>query len=114
MSDDAKLYRCMGGRHCTHTPGTCTATNTEYQAKANAECQAKTNPYTVIFYVDGDYAVETFVERVKAANPSAAFDAAVQQAIGHRRTSTGRSLSESDYKAATEIAIFEGSPSFAH
>lgn len=74
---------------------------------------AKISPYTVIFYVDGDYAVETFVERVKAANPSSAFDAAVQQAIDHRRTSTGRSLSESDYKDAIEIAIFEGNPAFA-
>lgn len=34
MTDEAKLYRCMGGNRCNHVPGTCTATNTEYQAKA--------------------------------------------------------------------------------
>lgn len=33
MSEEAKLYRCMGRPHCKHIPGTCTATNTEYQKR---------------------------------------------------------------------------------
>ena len=33
MSDQEKLYRCMGGKHCNHIPGSCTATNTTYQGR---------------------------------------------------------------------------------
>lgn len=33
MSDQEKLYRCMGGKHCNHIPGSCTATNTAYQGR---------------------------------------------------------------------------------
>ena len=44
MTDEAKLYRCMGGNRCNHVPGTCTATNTEYQAKAK-EKQSMTDDH---------------------------------------------------------------------
>lgn len=33
---DRALFRCMGGDHCAHLPGTCTA-DPEYQAQIRAE-----------------------------------------------------------------------------
>ena len=40
------LIRCMGGNRCSHTPGTCTASNVEYQAKAKAQIEAYAPPAT--------------------------------------------------------------------
>lgn len=65
-------------------------------------------PYTVIFYIDADYAVETFVEHVMATSPSEAFDVAVAQAKEDGGTSSGRSLSSDSYDLATEIVTFDG------
>ena len=65
-------------------------------------------PYTVIFYIDAEYAVETFVEHVTAASPSEAFDVAVAQVKEDGGTTSGRSLSEDAYELATEIVTFDG------
>jgi hypothetical protein len=65
-------------------------------------------PYTVIFYVDGDYHVETFVEHVTADNSHDAFRAATKQAREHGCTSSGRGLPANAYHAATEIVTYAG------
>ena len=57
-------------------------------------------PYTVIFYVDGDYRVHTFVEHVMADSQSEAFDNAVRQAQEHVEAGC-------DLGYATEIVTYE-------
>lgn len=58
-------------------------------------------PYTVIFYVDGDYAVHTFVEQVMAKDTSEAWRIAVKQADkGY--------LTGCDFDNATEIITLSG------
>ena len=76
MSDEAKLYRCMGGSRCNHTPGTCTATNAEYQAKAKAK-QIMTNhepkrPPADMAGLDG------LIERLQNTGLQSAAEAATQ------------------------------------
>jgi hypothetical protein len=68
----------------------------------------KKKPYTVIFYIDGDYSVETFVQHVMANDAGHAFDVAVWQAKRDGGTSSGRTLPEWEYDNATEIATFDG------
>ncbi len=65
-------------------------------------------PYTVVFYVDGDYGVETFVEEVMAKEVGTAFEKAVKKARKDGGTSSGRSLSRNDWDNATEISTFHG------
>ncbi len=69
---------------------------------------AKLKPYTVIFYVDGDRAVETFVERVMAQNSARAWDAAVRAAKKDGGTTSGYSLDDHEWENATEIVTFSG------
>jgi len=60
-------------------------------------------PYTVIFFIDGDYAVEHFVERVWASSPGAAFDNALveaQEKYSH--------VPSHSWRDATEVATFAG------
>lgn len=65
-------------------------------------------PYTVIFYIDTERAVEYFVERVIASTLQNAFDVAVQQAKYSGCSSSGHSIAEYEWESATEIAIFVG------
>lgn len=65
-------------------------------------------PFTVIFYIDGDRAVETFTEHVLAADPSDAWDVAKAQALESGASSSGYSLSEDDFEGATEIMTIAG------
>lgn len=62
-------------------------------------------PFTVIFYIDGDHCVETFMEHVIAASSSEAFDLAVAQA---KEVGRPWGLFDGDYLNATEIATFDG------
>lgn len=70
-------------------------------------------PYTVIFYIDGDRAMETFVERVRAYNASEAFEAAVEQAKGSGLSSSGYPIPDWEWENATEIITFKGYPDAA-
>lgn len=64
--------------------------------------------FTVIFYVDGNHGVETYVEHVSVPSKMEAFNAAVAQAIGGGTSSSGYSLDEDEFEHATEIATFDG------
>lgn len=63
-------------------------------------------PYTVIFYVDGDYSVQTYVEHVHADSAALAWDKAVEAA---RDRGIGRYLEH-----ATEIITLLGHHEAAH
>lgn len=65
-------------------------------------------PYTVVFLVDADRSVETFVQEVDAADRAEAFDLAVAKARANGGTSSGRSLRDHEWAAATEISVFAG------
>jgi hypothetical protein len=65
-------------------------------------------PYTVVFHVDGDYGVETFVQEVVATGPGTAYDLGVEKAREDGGTSSGRTLSSSDWDNASEIGVFVG------
>ena len=73
-------------------------------------------PYTVVFYIDGDRHVETFVQEVFAENPRDAWGKAVQQAREDGGTSSGHSLCDEEYGRATEITtlIGHGLSAYAH
>lgn len=70
-------------------------------------------PYTVIFYIDGDRAMETFVERVRAYTSDGAFVAAVKQAKDSGCSSSGYSIADWEWDNATEIVTFKGYPDSA-
>lgn len=65
-------------------------------------------PYTVIFYIDGDYGVDTFVQRVYASDHIAAFENALVEAQESGGSSSGRSIPSHAWEHATEIATFAG------
>lgn len=65
-------------------------------------------PFTVIFYIDGEYSVETFVQRVHAESSIAAWDIAVKEAKKEGATSSGRPLHSYEWNDATEIVTFDG------
>lgn len=60
-------------------------------------------PYTVIFYIDGDYSVHTFVEHVLANSSADAFDVAVEQA-----KDTYLDIRSHEWENATGITTFDG------
>ncbi len=62
--------------------------------------------FTVLFFIDGDYGVETFAEHVNATDGSDAFDKAVRKAKRDGATSSGRPVR--DWSAATEIVTYAG------
>ena len=70
-------------------------------------------PYTVIFYIDTDKAVETFVEKVMANDASHAWDVAIWQARESGCSSSGHSIGDWEWDSATEIVTFEGHPTEA-
>ena len=63
---------------------------------------------TVIFYIDADKAVETFVEEVTVKNISDALAAGVKSARASGSSSSGHQVAEYEWANATEIAILEG------
>lgn len=63
-------------------------------------------PYTVIFYIDGDYAVQTFVEHVTASDAGAAWNVAVDQAKAEQRGWGG--IASREFDNATEITTLDG------
>ena len=65
-------------------------------------------PFTVIFYIDVDRSMETFVEKVTAKNGSDAWDKAVKQARDSGCTSSGYSLGSWEWEGATEIITLDG------
>jgi hypothetical protein len=65
-------------------------------------------PFTVVFYVDGDYGVEAFAREVVAKNTTDAYEFAVQAAKDDGGTSSGRTLSESEWQNVTEIDVYLG------
>jgi hypothetical protein len=64
-------------------------------------------PYTVIFYIDADYGVHTFVEHVTAADSSDAWDKAVAQAKAEQGGSFG-GIRSYEFDSCTEITTFDG------
>jgi len=69
---------------------------------SNSDAPAALQPFTVVFYRDGDYGVDTYVEQVEAADQFAAFEAAVEQAIKLYK------LPQRFRDGATEIITFKG------
>lgn len=69
--------------------------------------------YTVIFYIDGERAVEPFVEKVMARDASHAWDVALWQAKESGATMSGNRLFDYEWDHATEVITFEGHPSEA-
>lgn len=65
-------------------------------------------PFTVIFFIDADKAVETFVEHVTAPNGSEAWEIAKKQALDSGCSSSGYSLDADDFEHATEIITLDG------
>jgi hypothetical protein len=65
-------------------------------------------PFTVIFFVDGDHGVESFVQQVQALRSGDAFELAVEAAQEIGAADSGRTLSDSEWGAATEIITFNG------
>jgi hypothetical protein len=65
-------------------------------------------PFTVIFYIDGDRAMETFVEKVEATDASDAWDKAIAAAKDSGGTSSGYSLGSWEWENATEIITLDG------
>lgn len=65
-------------------------------------------PFTVIFYLDGDRAMETFVEKVEANDAADAWDVAVQQAKDSGCSSSGYSIGDWEWENATEIITLDG------
>lgn len=70
--------------------------------------QAGDQPFTVVFFVDGDHGVEYFSEEVLASSPTSAFDLAVEKAKKAGYSTTGHGLREHEWENATEIATFSG------
>lgn len=66
------------------------------------------DPFTVVFHIDGDYGVETFVQEVFAHDPSSAYDLGVEKAEEDGGTSSGRTLTSTDWDNASEIGVFVG------
>ena len=60
-------------------------------------------PYTVIFYVDGEDQVETFIERVTCEEAGDAWDLAVEQA-----RDGGHVIRDDEFMNATEIVTLAG------
>ena len=65
-------------------------------------------PFTVVFFIDGDYSVETFVQEVFAKDAASAYDLGVEKAEEDGGTSSGRTLSSTDWESASEIGVFVG------
>lgn len=87
MSEEAKLYRCMGRSHCKHIPGTCTATNTEYQARIKQSVLSHpptTNP--VVDHETGNVsyklrdAVDVYIDACNAFGRNKAYSTAYKAA----------------------------------
>lgn len=70
-------------------------------------------PYTVIFYIDGDRAMETFTEKVEAENVSDAWTAAIKQAKDSGCSSSGYSIGSWEWENATEIITLNGHHDYA-
>lgn len=68
----------------------------------------KKAPYTVVFFIDSDYGVETFVQEVFAKDVSTAWRKGVKQARKDGGTMSGRTLFRNDWDKATEIGVFRG------
>jgi len=65
-------------------------------------------PFTVVFFIDGDYGVETFVQEVFATDAGSAYELGVQKAEQDGGTTSGRTLSSTDWENASEIGVFVG------
>lgn len=65
--------------------------------------------FTVIFYVDGEDQVETFIERVTCPGSEHSFDLAVQQA-----KEGGHMIRDHEFENATEIVTLAGHHFDAH
>lgn len=64
--------------------------------------------FTVVFFIDGDRAVEHFSEEVVAKDPGEAWTLAVKQALDSGCSSSGYTLDERDFAKATEITTLRG------
>lgn len=101
MTEEAKLYRCMGGPRCSHIPGSCTATNSEYQAKAKARAHPPAAPT--------DALVEALREMFEAVCGETGFAQAVRAESGLAYPWPALDLAEAKARAAL-AAMQEAKP----
>lgn len=66
------------------------------------------HPYTVVFYIDADRAVETFAAYVNARDMSDAWDKAIAKASRAGGSSSGHAIPTSAWQNATEIVTYHG------
>ena len=80
MTEELKLYRCMGGPRCSHIPGSCTATNSEYQAKAKARAHPPAAPTDALVKALNGYLSDCTNDECERCQNARAAIAAMQEA----------------------------------